>query len=208
MKTFFALVIFFLFFTAYSQSDIRPVEDLDAVGMKLDNMAKSLNSIQSDFHQEKYMDFLDVTLISKGKFWFQKENSLRWQYTEPYNYIVIVDDGVVKISDDGKNQEFQVKGNKIFEQVNNIIVASMKGDVIDNDDFEVKLFENDKFYLVKLKPLKKEILQVIHEMEMYFDKTSLQISKIKMNEPNDDYTLIRYTNHKINEPICESVFSL
>ncbi len=208
MKTFFALLICFLYVTAYSQSDFRPVSDIETVGSKLDNMAKSLNTIQSDFHQEKYMDFLDVTLESKGKFWFQKENSLRWQYTEPYNYIVIVNDGVVQISDDGRNQEFQVKGNKIFEQVNNIIVASMSGDVIDNDDFDVKLFENDEYFLVKLKPLKKDISKVIHEMEMYFDKSSLHISKIIMNEPNNDYTLIRYTNRKINEPIPSSVFSL
>lgn len=184
------------------------MRDIDAVGRKLDNMAESLHSIQSDFHQEKYMDFLDVTLVSKGKFWFQRENSLRWQYTEPYNYIVVINDGVVQISDDGKDREFQVKGNRIFEQVNNIIVASMKGDVIDNDDFDVRLFENDQYYLVRLKPLKREVSQVIHEMEMYFDKTSLQISKIRMNEPNDDYTLIRYTNRKINEPIPASVFTL
>ncbi len=208
MKTFFALLSFFIFFTAYSQSNFQPVGDVDAVGKKLDNMAKSLNSIQSDFHQEKHMDFLDVKLISKGRFWFKKENSLRWQYNEPYNYIVIVNDGVVQISDEGRNQEFQVKGNKIFEQVNNIIVASMSGDIIDSDDFDVELFENEEYYLVKLSPLKREIKQVIHEMEMYFEKSSLQISKIKMNEPNDDYTLIRYTNRKINEPIPASVFSL
>ncbi len=208
MKTFLITLFCSFYFTAYGQSDFRPVQDIDAVGRKLDNMAKSLNSIQSDFHQEKYMDFLDVTLVSKGKFWFQKENSLRWQYTEPYNYIVVINDGVVQISDDGKDQEFQVKGNRIFEQVNNIIVASMKGDVIDNDDFDVRLFENDQYYLVRLKPLKREVSQVIHEMEMYFEKTSLQISKIRMNEPNDDYTLIRYTNRKINEPIPASVFTL
>ncbi len=154
------------------------------------------------------MEFLDVTLVSKGKFWFKKENSLRWQYTDPYNYIIVINDGVVQISDDGKDQEFQVKGNRIFEQVNNIIVASMKGDVIDNDDFDVQLYENDQYYLVRLKPLKSEVLQVIHEMEMYFKKTTLQISRIRMNEPNDDYTLIRYTNRIINEPIPSSVFSL
>jgi len=208
MKTFFIILFCFFYFTAHGQSDFRPVQDIEAVGRKLDNMAKSLTSIQSDFHQEKYMEFLDVTLVSKGKFWFKKENSLRWQYTDPYNYIIVINDGVVQISDDGKDQEFQVKGNRIFEQVNNIIVASMKGDVIDNDDFDVQLYENDQYYLVRLKPLKSEVLQVIHEMEMYFKKTTLQISRIRMNEPNDDYTLIRYTNRIINEPIPSSVFSL
>jgi len=208
MKIILICISFVTCFLGYSQSNFVAVADKHSIGQKLSKTAQSVNSIQSDFVQEKYMDFLDVTLESKGKYWFKKENSIRWQYTEPYNYIVIISDGKINISDDGKNSEFKVKGNKIFERINYIIVASMKGEILESEDFEVAIFENNTYYLVKLKTLNKEIAEVIKEMEMYFEKNTLSISEIKMIEPNKDYILIRYKNKKINEPIPASIFAL
>ncbi len=205
-KIFISFLLMVFVFGAAGQSDFRPVEDVEAVGGRLNQMAKSLQSIQSDFHQEKYMDFLNVSLESEGKFWFQKENMLRWEYTKPFNYIVIINDGVVQISDEGREQEFRIKGNRIFEQVNKIIVASMSGDVVEDESFDVEFFENPDLYLVKMKPLQKEVAQVINEMEMYFEKESLHMSKIIMKEPNGDHTVIRYFNRKTNEPIPSAMF--
>ncbi len=194
---------------APAKSEFRPVQNEKEVGGKLDNMAKSLQSIQSNFHQERYIHFMNTSIDSEGKFWFKKENSLRWEYTSPFKYTVIINRGIVILSDhDGNANQFQVEGNKIFEQVNNIIVAAMSGDIVNNEDFEVQLLENNDYYLVKLKPLDKEVSKVVYEMEIFFEKSSLEIAKIKMNEPSDDYTLIRYSNRKINEPIPDSVFGL
>lgn len=194
------------FLVMSGQGDFVPVPDQQAVSEKLAAMSGRLESIQSDFVQEKHMSFLDMQVVSKGKFWFQKENSLRWEYTDPFTYIVVVNDGKLTIVNEGKNNEMKMKGNRMFAHVNDIIVASVKGQIMDTDDFQVSLFENQHAYFVKLITLNPDIAGVIEEMHMYFDKATFSVARIVMNEPNGDYTSIRFENRKVNEPIPASVF--
>lgn len=190
------------------EEGFETVQDPKLVGAKLNNMSEKLTTIESDFIQQKHMTYLSVTVESKGKFWYKKENQMRWEYTEPYNYLVLISDGKVTIDDGGKNSEFKVKGNKIFEQINEIISSSVRGNIMDDGRFEVSLFQNAEYYMVKLLPKSEEIKQVITEMYMYFDKNAVSVSKIKMVEKSGDYTLIIFENKKLNEPIPASVFTV
>ncbi|MBK8807654.1 MAG: outer membrane lipoprotein carrier protein LolA [Bacteroidales bacterium] len=190
------------------ESNYTLVPQNKEIETKINNMANSLNTIQSDFTQQKHMTYLSVTVESKGKFWYQKENKMRWQYTEPYKYTILIKDGKITIDDGGKNSEFKVKGNKIFEQMNEIISASIKGTIMKDERFAVTLYENNAFYMVKLLPKSPEVKEVIAEMFMYFDKTGFSVSKVKMVEKSGDYTLINFSNKKVNDPIPASVFIL
>ncbi len=190
------------------ESDYKIPDNPEELGKKLNEMANSLHTIEADFVQEKHMDFLQMAIKSKGKFYFKKNNQLRWEYNDPYLYVIIINDGKLIIHDEGKNTEIKVKGNKIFQQVNDIIIASVKGEIMDDDRFNVTLLENQDYYLVKLLPKASEMSEIIKEMHMFFDKETISVSKIKMVEPTNDYTLINFKNKKINEPISSDIFSV
>lgn len=207
-KKIFVIVSFLVMYTfSFSQEQgFVKVDNPKEVGGKLNKMAESLTTIQSDFIQQKHMSYLSVTLESKGKFWYKKDNNMRWEYVSPYTYLIIISDGKVMIDDGGKNSEFKVKGNKIFEQINEILVSSVRGNIMSDERFDVTLFQSNEFFMVKLLPKSPEIKEVISEMYMYFDKKTTSVAKIKMVEKSGDFTLINFENRKINEPIPASTF--
>jgi outer membrane lipoprotein-sorting protein len=184
----------------------RPVKDVDTFKEKIQTYTSENTSIQSDFIQEKHLTILEEVLISKGHFSFQKENNVRWEYNEPIDYAIIVYNGLFTIWDGKKIQEYNIESNRMFSEINNMIVTSVSGNFLDNPDFESDYFENDTYYLIKLTPLKPEVNDMLSGIEIYFDKSNFSVSKVIFNEPGDDYTLISFSNIKFNQEIPAQVF--
>src|SRR6516162_5458982 len=62
-------------------------------------------SIQADFTQEKNLSMLSEKIISKGKFWFKKENLVRMEYREPFQYLLVLSANTVYIKDGDKENK-------------------------------------------------------------------------------------------------------
>ena len=75
------LVFFFMSISSVQSSEQAPV---------------SLQSIQADFIQEKHLKILTHPLISTGTFTFQRPQSLRWEYKQPIQSILLMHGGKVK----------------------------------------------------------------------------------------------------------------
>jgi outer membrane lipoprotein-sorting protein len=105
------------------------------------------------------------------------------------------------------NNEIDMKGNAVFEQVNNLMVAAVSGNVFDNKDYSVKAYENKDFYLIHIKPVSSYLSEMIKEMDLYFDKKNYVVTKIRMVESESDYSMITFTNLTINELIENKVFN-
>ena len=76
--------------------------------------AHQTNSIKSDFSQEKTLSMLSDKIISRGKFWFKKENRVRMEYTQPFSYLMILDNGRVYIRDGQKENKLYYRFRKSF----------------------------------------------------------------------------------------------
>ena len=68
----------------------KPVKDTAAFKSKMESQSKLINSIESDFTQEKYLSVMSEKIITKGHFLFKKVNMLRWEYTDPYKYLIAI----------------------------------------------------------------------------------------------------------------------
>jgi outer membrane lipoprotein-sorting protein len=177
------------------------------VSVKLKEYAAKQKSIHADFTQEKHLEYLDVALESGGKFWFQSPDKVRWEYNQPYSYILILNSGKLKMISDKSNNEIDMKGNAVFEQVNNLMVAAVSGNVFDNKDYTVKAFENKEYYLINIKPASAYLSQMIKEMDLWFDKKNYVVTKIRMLESKSDYSIITFSNLNLNAPIEAKVFN-
>ena len=89
-------IIFFLFFLLGAISvnaqypGYLPVADIVAFKAAFSAATQKASSIKSDFVQEKNLSMLSEKIISKGKFWFKKESLVRMEYTQPYQYLLII----------------------------------------------------------------------------------------------------------------------
>lgn len=189
------------------QDGFLPVENTGLLIEQLNKNSATIESIQSQFIQKKQLEFLDETIISKGSFWFRKENNLRWAYREPFNYLIVIHDGKFSIRDGERISAYDIESNPAFSEINKLIVDMVRGNITP-ERFEMEAYENTNRYLVKLVPRDVTMNKVISAMEIYFSKADLTVDEVIMKESEEDYTVITFIDKQINEVIEDSVFSV
>lgn len=186
----------------------KPVKDTASFKSKMESQSKLINSIESDFTQEKYLSVMSEKIITKGHFLFKKVNMLRWEYTDPYKYVIAINKDKMFIKDNGKVNKYDINSNKMFKSINEMMVNTVQGNLLNNKDYKAKYFENDKNYLLELSPLQKGAKDFLKVIQLYVDKNDFSVVKVKMIEPSEDYTTIDFLNRKTNQPIADEKFTV
>lgn len=201
-KYFTTLLFIFPFCILSAQEKYRPMTDIEAFKSKLEVMSESTKTILCDFIQEKNLVVLSEKIISKGQFCFQKENNIRWEYTEPYKYLIIISNDKLFTRDEKNQKQYDIQSNKMFQEMNRFISGCIQGDILKNDkDYATEYFESSKLYFVRLVPRAEKMKQMLNEVQIYFDKNDLTVSVLKMVESGEDYTKIDFRNKKLNVEI-------
>ncbi|OFY83312.1 MAG: hypothetical protein A3F72_20135 [Bacteroidetes bacterium RIFCSPLOWO2_12_FULL_35_15] len=191
-----------------AQSVFKPVKDTVSLKAKIDNMSKVTNSIESDFTQVKDLSMLSEKITSKGHFYFQKKNNLRWEYTSPYKYIIVINQDKIFIKDENKLKKYDMNSNKVFKEINDIMISCVNGDILKSNKFKISFFENDTYYKLELIPAMKGMKESLKKINMYFDKNVTSVVKLEMLEPSDDITTLDFSNKKLNGTIAIEKFML
>jgi outer membrane lipoprotein-sorting protein len=148
-------------------------------------------------------------IITKGLFYFKKEKKLRWEYTDPYRYIIIINGDKIYIKDENRENRFDASSNKVFSEVNAIMVGCIRGTILNDDkQFSADLLENAEFFLVRLHPLTPRLKGSIEEIRIFFDKKSFTVARLEMHESSGDFTKIDFTGMKMNTIVADEVFSV
>lgn len=203
------LILYFLVipFIGFSQS-FKDVKDTLALKVKIESMSKATNSIESDFIQEKNLSMLSEKIISKGHFVFKKDNLLRWEYASPSKYLIIINKEKIMIKDEKKTSKYDMNSNKVFKEINDIMLSCVQGTIFKSKKFKTQYYENEKFYKLELWPQDKNMKNAFKKINLYFDKNVTSVSKIEMIESSDDITLLDFSNKKTNVPVAETLFIL
>lgn len=210
MHRLFASIIFTLsVHVLFSQAAFKTLKDTAAFKQKVDKMSSSTNSLESDFVQVKNLSMLSEKITSKGHFCFQKQNNLRWEYSDPYKYVIVINKEKILIKDENsKVKKYDMNSNKVFKEINDIMISCVNGDILRSSKFTVSYFENEKAYKLELIPLNKAMKESLKKINMYFDKNVTSVTKLEMVENGDDITSIDFSNKKINAPVAPEKFTL
>lgn len=182
--------------------------DVPGFKSKLESMAGKINTIESDFVQEKNLSVLSNTIVSKGHFCYKKDNNIRWEYVQPYKYLIIISGGKIFIKEDQGQKQYDIESNRIFREMNNFISGCIQGDILKNEkDFQAGYFENEKNYFVTLVPKAESMRKMLNEVQIWFDRNDLTVLRIKMLETGGDYTKIDFVGKKLNTQIPLEKFS-
>ena len=202
------LGLFVVQLTSIAQADGYSVmKNVDDFKAKAKAVADKTTSISSDFVQKKVLSIMEEEIISKGKFLFKKENSIRWEYKEPFVYLIIINDGEIFIKDDNKENKFDMKSNNTFKGINDMIVNSVSGNIMDDENYIVSYYESASNYMVQLTPKDEKLKEYMSVIEVYFDKISYDVVRLKMMEESEDYTSIEFKNRVVNSDIADEKFT-
>lgn len=184
------------------------LENPDQLKKQITESARQTQSLSSDFTQEKHLTMMEEVLVSKGKFLFKKENQVRWEYDSPINYTILISNNRFMIDNDGKISTFNTESNKMFREINNMILMAIQGNFVNDTAFSAGYFENNKYYLAMLTPRDNIMKNILESIEIFFDKTGINLEMVKFIEPEGDYTQITFLNRKKNIKIEDDQFTL
>ena len=205
------LIAFFVFYsvTLHAQySGYTAVNDLDAFKTTFSSGSKKIESIKSNFVQEKNLAVLAEKITSEGKFAYKKDNRVRIEYVTPFTYLLVMNGDQILTKDNEKENKVNVKSNKLFQQINRIMVDCVQGTILDNKDFTVRVFENSPSWLLEITPLNKTMKSFFKNIIVVADKKDDSVISIDMREPSGDNTLIRFTQKEINVSISDELFKI
>lgn len=203
-------ILFLLLLTAAlkAQTPGRTMNDIPRFKSSLETMSERVSAIESDFIQEKNLSVLSNTIVSKGHFWYKKDNNIRWEYLQPYKYLIIISEGKIFIKEEQGQKQYDIESNRMFREMNNFISGCIQGDILKNEkDFSAGYFEDEKYYFVTLIPRAESMRKMLNEVQIWFDKNDLTVTRIKMLETGGDYTKIDFTAKKLNTDIPIEKFS-
>ena len=198
-------LLFFVVFSSTAQTKLSP-EAAKTLQTKVKNLANETQTITADFVQYKHLDFLSNDIESKGKLAFKAPNTVKWEYVKPFEYAVLFKNETLYINDNGNKSNIDLGSNKLFKQLNQLITASIKGDLFDASEFDVAYFKIKEGQQVHFAPKDKQFSEFIKSFQITFNEKG-EVREVKMIEPSDDYTHIIFSNRTTNKPLSDAVFT-
>jgi len=183
--------------------DVRVVRGEDARLAQFREQAMQIQSLQATFIQKKQMKILLRPLISKGRFFFKRSASIRWEYQSPINSVLTMHRGEVKrfFKRDGKVVQDSGTNLQVMQVVMQNISRWLGGRFDDNPDFKTTLVKN-RILLTSTTALS----DMIERIELQLSSRPGVIESITIFEDGENYTKIEFKGLEINQPIADSVF--
>lgn len=186
----------------------KPVDDPAGLIEQASLFSQKTQSITSDFTQEKEMSFLEEKVTSTGKFYFQKENLLRWEYLTPFQYVIILNNNRIRIIDEGEVKDYDAGSNRMFVEISGVMSGLVNGTLLQSDKFGQTWYEAAGYYHVILIPRETMMKDYLSKIDLILSKQDFSVDELKMFEKSGDYTLITFRNKKMNEAIVADIFNV
>jgi len=171
----------------------------------IQSAASTITSVRAEFVQEKHMEILARPIVSRGVFYFQAPNSLRWEYRSPVQSILLMHDGRTKryILKNGAITEDAGAHLQSMQVVLQDIAQWLNGRFEENPAFNASLEPHRK---IVLRPKEKGLANIIQRIELILSDRPGIIAAVMIYEGEKSYTRFEFKNAVLNQPLQESIF--
>ncbi|WPY97096.1 outer membrane lipoprotein carrier protein LolA [Christiangramia sp. OXR-203] len=192
----------------FAQNATFSTSEAKAFKESVSSKAKTIENLQADFRQLKFMKTMEKTIESDGHIWYASPGKLKWSYTSPYDYELLFKDSSLYITVDGKTRKMNTGNSELFEKMGELVAGSFNGRILEMDElFETDFAREGKFVKVTVTPMDENLAEMFSEIWIFFN-VEKYIEKVKLMEPSGDYTEIKMSNFMTNQKIPASVFQL
>ena len=208
-KAIFLLLFALLTTTTWAQSE-KPLTEAESQSVisALTQAAASMKTLQCGFVQEKTSSMLAEPSIAKGTMHYAAPDRMRWEYTEPYAFALVVNGEKITKMTDGKAEMLDGKSSRMYQGMVGLIMGSASGKkLFDTSVFDVVMFDDDTFWRAEMTPKRRDMKRMFSQLVFRFDKKTKGISRVEFKDASGDLTSIRFEDIKLNEAIGEKVFA-
>ena len=193
--------------TTYAQTKLTDVQSQEVMA-KLSQAAASMQSMQCRFVQEKTSTMLAEPSVSEGVMWYVAPDKMRWEYTSPNPFALVVNGNrIVKVTN-GKAEVLEGNSNRMYQGIASIIMGSASGKkLFDTSAFDIVLYDDDVYWKAEMTPKRRDMKRMFSQLVFRFDKATNSISRVEFKNAGGDVTSFRFEDIKLNEAIGEKVFA-
>ena len=190
------------------QEGLRITERLELLIERIKYEQAQLKTMEARFTQHKESVFLIEPEESKGHFWYQAPDSVRWDFSEPNETLVLIrsNEMLTWFRDLGTAERVNV--GKQADRVMEYLSAGNSLETLQRY-FELRTtFPKDPEapFKLKLQPEFKRVEKKIKGMEIHLHRTGYYPVYIKYIEPDDSVTEFFFEDVKVNEGIADEQF--
>ena len=207
MKKLLLSIVFVAFSLMVSAQTQLSESQSNEVIASLTNAAASMQSMQCRFVQEKTSAMLAEPSVAEGTMHYAAPDRMRWEYTTPYAFALVVNgDRIVKVTD-GKAEVLDGNAGRMYQGMVNLIMGSASGKkLFDTTVFDIVLYDDNGFWRADMTPKRRDMKRMFSQLVFRFDKKTNGISRVEFVEASGGVTSIRFEEIRLNERIGEEKF--
>ncbi|MCR5658724.1 MAG: outer membrane lipoprotein carrier protein LolA [Bacteroidales bacterium] len=192
--------------TTHAQTQLSDTQSQEVMN-QLTQAAASMQTMQCRFVQEKTSTMLAEPSVSEGLMYFVASDKMRWEYTSPYAFALVVNgERIVKVTE-GKTEVLEGNSSRMYQGIVSIIMGSASGKkLFDTSAFDIMLCDDDAFWKAEMTPKRRDMKRMFSQLVFRFDKKTNGISRVEFIGSDGDVTSIRFEEIKLNEMIGEDKF--
>ncbi len=167
-----------------------------------------VSSISADFTQTKHMKILTKPLISKGRFYFQAPDSVRWEYAAPVKSILLMSrHGIKRYTQGSRGLVEDGSASTASMQVVLKEISRWSSGRFTENEFFAATIQRGKEPKIVLIPKEKGMSEMISRIAITLssDRPGL-LKSVKIEEGVGNYTFFVFSNVQMNDKISESLF--
>jgi outer membrane lipoprotein-sorting protein len=170
--------------------------------------AGSIRSISADFIQEKHMKIMVKPLISKGIIRFQSPDALRFEYREPIQNILIMQNE--RVSRYIRKDDTFIRDNAAAMSAMTVVMDEisqwLKGN-FNTSVFDATIENAPAPGKIILVPKDKSMTHFIQDIVLVLSEQPGVFKEVIIRESQDSYTRLRFDKVQLNKPITPDVFA-
>jgi outer membrane lipoprotein-sorting protein len=175
---------------------------------RLEQVAATVNTLSGDFVQEKHLAVFREVMTSKGRFYLQKPDRLRWELLTPVRSGFVIRGSKGRRWNDltGRTEAFSADKDPILKIVADQLFSWASADFGRLEkQYRISVLE-DRPVLLRLEPRGEAMGSYLEYLVIQFAADDRHVKSVEVHEKGGDFTGIRFVNTQVNGPLAADLF--
>jgi len=182
--------------------------ELQVLLLRLENELGSIQSMKSDFVQEKHLSIFTDAAIAKGALFFLRPDNVRFEIREPFQSVLIARHNAVAKYEfvDGKWVKLNLGAPYVVLMVTGQIATWLQGRFRDKSDIYELSAIAGAHTVVILTPRNEQIKKHIAAIELGLSEEKNRVNSVTIRESGGDYTHMTFSNQERDISLPDRTF--
>jgi outer membrane lipoprotein-sorting protein len=202
------MIFFFIPTITFSSAWGFDSKDVQTILKRIRDRANEVQTISSEFVQEKHLSMLKDIAVSKGVFYFERPDRLRWESITPdqIGFAVMGEKGIKWRGKTENKLHFQLDSDPVIKYFTHQVFAWIQGDYLWlKEHYRINVL-SPKPAIMVLDPITDQEKKILNRIKISFSFDDRFIRSVEIHETDGDLTRIRFVNPKINIPLNPDLF--